>query len=557
MRPGRALSVLGGVVLSVACHRGGDADLGDAGTDTGADDGSAADDDGATREPEPPCDGEPFVARAPLRRLTRSQYAHTVRDLLGDDLGVADGFTADERVGAFAANVGDTVSALQIREYMLAAETLADAAVLSEIVPCAPGAAPADADECAAAFIADFGRRAFRRPLSGPEELVFVGLFADARDRGGFDHGIRMLVRAFLQQPDFLYLVELDPPDVDDAVVPLDPHALATRLSYFLWDSMPDDELFAAADANALADPDALSAQAERMLADPRAADALDVFHAQWLGTDALRADAKDPEMFAEYGPSLVAAMAAERRAFVSEVVQHGDARLATLLGATWTVADAQLAAIYGVDLDGDGVQRIELDPAERAGLLTQAGVMARYATTRESSIVKRGKFVWQRLLCATFEPPADGVPALPPAASGESTRERWEQHVTDPACAGCHRLLDPPGFAFEHYDAIGRWRTQVGGVAVDAAGELVGTDVDGAFDGAVALAARLASSTVVQDCYLDHWLSFAFGRELDEQEACTDEQVRTRFADGEVREALLAIVTSDAFRHRRAHGGE
>lgn len=523
--------------------------------DTGAGTSGAVDDTGA---PQSECAGEvQDVGPTPLRRLTRREYANAVADLTGviADVGALD---PDEKLAAFDSNLAAPVSPAIITQYRTLAESVADAAILdlADLVPCAPEAAaidPALAATCTEAYLVGFGRRAFRRPLTATELQTYGALASGGSD---FADGIRLVTAALLQSVHFLYHLELAPADATDEVVALDDHQLAARLSFFLWGSVPDDALLDAADAGLLSDPVRLRAEAERLLASEHAADAVQSFHMQWLGLDRRAALVKQPEVYPTFDEALRVAMWEETERFVAHVVLEGDGRLATLMTSSDSFVDAPLAELYGVTLpdDHDPASPIALDPAQRAGLLTQASFMTAHAHNDSSGPVQRGVIVRANLLCQPLPPPPNDVPELDPVDPDATTRERFEQHSSDPACAGCHSLIDGIGLAMENYDGIGRHRTEENGLPVDASGELVGTDVDGEFEGAVELAHKLADSALVGDCVAVQWFRFAFGRGESEPDACTLEALRTQFAasDGDVRELMLAIVASDAFRNQR-----
>ncbi len=555
-----------GLALATGCYSGLTGHRGDAG-----DDGSVADDDGADdadggldEDQRTPTEcAQPDVPIAALRRLTRAEYERTASTLLGDGLGLAAAFVEDEKVGAFDSNVSASVSEVAVEQYMDAAEILATdaAADLDAILPCDPVAMGEDA--CARAFISEFGARAYRRPLADDEVERAALLFEAGRDGATFADGVRLVVQGFLQSPFFLYHVETGVPAEDgEAIVALTDYELANRLSYFLWDSMPDDELTAVADAGTLGDPDVLEAQVRRMLEDPQAGVAIGDFHVQWLGVDALATIEKDPALFPAWSTTIAAAMAEETRRFSDWVVREDDGRLATLLSAPTTFADGELAALYGVaHPQGDGSTafvQVDLDPTQRGGLLTQAGLLAAHSHSNQTSPVFRGKVVRENLLCSPLPPPPDDVDDTPPGLDPTlPTKERFEQHRDDPACSGCHELMDPIGFGLEHYDAIGAWRTMDGENPVDAGGQLFGTDVDGEFDGALELADKLAQSETVRACVVHQWMRYALGRFEQPEDACTEQSLMTRFAssDGDVHELVVAVATSRAMRYLRVAG--
>lgn len=555
-----------GLALATGCYSGLTGPRASAGDDGAAvDDGAEGDDDGVDEDQRTPTEcGQPDVPVTALRRLTRSEYDHTVAVLVGDGLGLAAEFVEDEKVGAFDSNVSASVSEVAVEQYMDAAEILAADAVtdLDAILPCDPIAT--GEDECARAFVVEFGARAYRRPLADDEIERALVLFDAGRDGAAFADGVKLVMQGLLQSPYFLYHVETGVAAQDgDEVVPLSDYELASRLSYFLWDSMPDDELTLRAQDGTLADLDVLEGEVRRMLADPRAALAIGDFHVQWLGIDALATIEKDPELFPTWSPTIADAMTEETRRFSDWVVREDDGRLETLLSAPMTFADGELAALYGVVHPGGAeaaeFAQIDLDPTQRSGLLTQAGVLAAHSHDNQTSPVFRGKVVRENVLCSPLPPPPDDVDDTPPGLDPTlPTKERFEQHRDDPACSGCHELMDPIGFGLEHYDAIGAWRTMDGENPVDAIGELFGTDVDGEFDGALELSAKLAQSETVRACVVHQWMRYGLGRFESPEDACTEKSLMTRFAssDGDVHELVVAVATSRAMRYLRVAGG-
>ena len=557
-----ALACIG---LALGCYDGvsgtGDAGLTE-GVSAAGEGGSGSSDGESDDGPEGAC-ADPAVGVSPLRRLTRSQYNNTIRDLLGIEGDPASELAPDEKVGAFFSNSTAPVGELLAEQYMRVAEDLADTAVadLDALVPCDPASDASAA--CGEAFVDEFGLRAFRRPLYADERDALVGLFEKGRTEVDFSEGVRLVILAALQSPQFLYHLELDLPDTEAGdVVSLEPYEVASRLSYFLWDSMPDDELLRAAGSGDLDTTEQLRAQAERMLDDPRAADAIESFHMQWLHIDAIGTLEKNPDAYPAFDTALRDAMALETRRFADWVIRFDDGRLETLLTAPYSFLDGPLFDLYGVTQPAghDPTMPVELDPTQRAGLLTQASVLARHAHADQSSPVHRGKLVRENILCTPLAPPPPEVDVIPPPLDPDATtRERFDQHRSDPSCAACHNLIDPIGFGFEHYDGIGAWRAMEGDKAVDASGELIGTeDIDGEFDGAPELARRLAESEQVRACVAEQWFGFAFGRSPADDDECSFDTMALAFAesDHDIRELLVAIVTTDAFRYRKRQEG-
>jgi len=504
----------------------------------------------------------PSVGVSPLRRLTRSQYNNTVRDLLGINTTPAVDFALDEKVGPFFSNASAPISDLLAEQFLKAAETLADTAVTSKLptlVPC--DAATGDA-ACGAKFVDTFGLRAFRRPLQPDERASMVALFESGRTTVGFAEGVQRVIQAMLQSPQFLYHYELgqQPAGAKD-VVNLDSYILAERMAYYLWDSMPDAELLRAAGAGDLSTPAKLRSQANRLLSDARAADTIASFHRQWLGTDQISSMEKDKAVYPTYTAELRDAMAAETGRFADYVIRAGDGKLATLLTAPFSfVSSGPLAALYGVTVPAnqDPSKPVNLDPAKRAGIMTQPGVLAIMSHADQSSPIRRGKLVREQLFCQTLAPPPPGVDLTPPAPDpNASTRQRFEKHRTDKICAACHTLIDPIGFGFENYDGVGAFRATEAGKPVDASGTLTGTDVDGDFSGVLELSQKLAKSQEVRDCVAQKWFNFGFGRTAGSDDACSVQAVTDAFSKtNNIRDLLVELVATDAFRYGRFEKG-
>jgi hypothetical protein len=505
------------------------------------------------------CDA-PSVGATPLQRLTRDEYANSVRDLLGLSSADVTGIAQDERAGPFAANNVAPVSDLIVEQYMTAAETFARAALdrLDQLVPC-DRAKLGDA-ACAKSFIQGFGQRVYRRPLISAEVAAYRALFASYAS-AGYGEALRVITQTMLQSPVFLYRVELLPPPVPappPATTDLDAYELATRLSFFLWRSTPDDALLAAAAAGKLDSESELRAQTQRLLADPRAAQMLSAFHLQWLELEDLPNMTKDASVYPAFDADMASAMKRETERFVDHVVREGDAKLETLLTASYSFLDGPLFELYGVSAPAkaDAKTPVQLDPSERSGLLTQASFLAAHGHANQSAPVQRGKVVIRNVLCEALPDPQPNVNTTPPAPSADSTtRQRFSAHEHDPACAGCHVRIDGIGMGFESYDGIGAFRTRDGKQKVDAGGTLIATrDLDGAFDGAVDLSKRLAHSQEVSDCVATQWLRFALGRLESDLDHCSVTAIQRAFdASGhDVRVLLEAVVVSDAFRKRR-----
>jgi len=507
------------------------------------------------------------VVDTPIRRLTRFEYNNTVRDLLGDTTNPADVLPPEEEVAGFNNQAAAlTSSNLLIEQYMKVAEEVGARAVLdmNALLPeCDPGLD--GSDTCALSFIRDFGRRAFRRPLSQTEIELLKGVFdwaINEPDLGRFEDGIQVIIEAVLQSPSFLYRPELgDETPIEGDVVPFTSWEMATKLSYMLWNTMPDTALFAAAEADELTTKEQIAAQATRMLDDDRARDLIRNFHTQWLLLTHLDTVTKDTGVYPAFSASLRPLWTEEIQAFVEHVILEGDGSLQTLLTADYSFMNEELASFYGDDvLDsvaGPEFRQVQLDPEHRAGLLTSAGLMAAHANANQSSPVFRGKFVREQLMCNTLPPPPNDLVIEPPELDpNKTTKEQFEEIGANPACAGCHTLMNPIGFIFEHYDGVGLWRDEQNGMPIDALGEVVQTDdIDGEYDGALEFAAALADSTQVQECVSSQWFRFAYNRTVTEEDSCSVEQLNDVFRSSSfnIRSLLVALTQTNAFLYRRA----
>lgn len=527
-------------------------------TDPDPDDSPETSDEDVDEGPAQGQCGDLVLGMTPLRRLTAAQYQNTVRDLLGVHDDFIGQLTADEKVGPFKSNAAAPVGELQVEQYMQVAEGVAQKVMQAPqgLLECEP----AQGDEaCARRFIESVAPRAYRRAIEPDQVELLMAVYAEGEAEGGFENGIRLALVAMLQSPFFLYHMEFGRGDEGDGgVVPLTEYELASRLSYFVWNTMPDWPLFAAANAGELSTPEGLEAQVDRLLADPRVRDSIGSFHEQWLGVDEIDTLEKDLSVYPEFTPELARAMRQEVRDFANHVILEGDGSLQTLLTGAFTLTDdPELLGLYGVELPAGhrpGAP-IMLDPARRSGMVTMAGPLAVYAHANQSSPVHRGVLVREHYLCEPLPDPPDDVDDTPPETNpDQTTRERFAQHTEDPACAGCHALIDGIGFGLENYDGIGAFRTTEGSLPIDASGELIGSDPSGTFEGGVELAALLAHSSKVQDCMTRQWFRYALGRNESEDDACSIDHLMENFrsSGSDLRALIKAVVLSDSFRFRR-----
>ncbi len=510
---------------------------------------------------ECPAKGPISPGAAPLRRLTRAEYNATVLELLGDSTNPADAFPPEASVRGFKNNVTTQGVTFDLaNDGFRAAEKLATDALtrLNTLSPC--DTAAKGEESCAKAFISDFGQRAFRRPLTDVEKANYLVTFQKGRMTGDYKNGIRLTTARFLGSPYFLYRPEWgdDSQSPGKGVIALTPWETATRLSYLLWGSMPDAELFSAAANDELSTDERIDAQVERMLADPRAKPAVRQFYSGWLLLDKLAAAAKDEKHFPGFG-KILPAMQDEIKMFMDDVLWNGT--IGELFSADHTFVNKDLAtfvSLPGNAATGANFERFTLDPTgadgprKRAGILSMPGLLAAFSKPDETSPILRGKFVMEQILCAEIPLPPGNVPPLPAVdTSTLTTRQRLEQHG-EAACASCHRMMDPLGFAFEHFDAAGRYRDNDKNQPIDASGSLQETDVDGDFINGVELSMRLARSETVQTCVATQWIRNALGRDESSDDEKTLSQLRcgTTEKEGRFVDMLAAFTHTDAFRY-------
>ena len=510
--------------------------------------------------PTPPAPAGTTASAAPLRRLNADQYRNTIQDLLGiKDAVPASALPADEAIDErFISNVIRPVQGVDVERYGDAAETVARAAVmnLNGLMGCDPAGAGEQA--CVDKFIASFGKRAYRRPLTQTEIDRAKALYTKGRMGADAANGVRLVVQAMLQSVNFLYLFEPTPPSSVGKVVAIDPWAMASRLSYFFLNSMPDAELFTAAEANQLSTADQVAAQANRLVSSPRFLDTLGNFHDQWLELGDLKAAEKDAKLFPAWNDALRTALREETRQFVAYVLRQGDGKLETLLSAKFSMLNGPLFDHYGVAKPAGATDwtKVDLKPGERAGILTQAGLMASLAREDRTSFIRRGKVVREGFLCTSVPDPPPGVDAseaMIPATA--DARERARLHRTKPECAACHELFDPLGFAFEKYDAVGKFRTMESGKLIDTNTDVTSTTaLNGPVKDAVELAQKLSTADEVRSCIARQWMRFGMGREESDDDTPSLTAAMKGFQAGgyKVGDLLVALAKSDTFRYQK-----
>lgn len=414
------------------------------------------------------------------------------------------------------------------------------------------------------AFLAQFGRRAFRRPLEADELVRYAALFDQGPTILGvtdaFVAGVELTLSAMLQSPYFLYRVERSTEVGADGLVTRDGWEIATRLSYTLWNTMPPDDLLEAAEAGELETVEDVLQRAETMLEDPRTVDMVTDFHSQFMHTNDYDDIQKQPGVFEDFGDDTGAHMRTELELFVSDVIFEQGGGYADLLLSPHTFVNDELAVLYGLEGKdfGEDFERVDLDPAERSGLLTRLGFLADRAGLVHPSPISRGLLQVEQIVCVDLPPPPPSVPGLS-LTSAPTNRERVELHTGEGTCGeGCHStILNPPGFAFEHYDAIGRYRLEDNGHPVNAADVFVLDGVEVTFEDAVGWTDLLARSHQVHACYAQHWLEYLYGRAVTQADAGLIDQTATASLAGElsIKGLIGRLLATDAFLKRIPHG--
>jgi mono/diheme cytochrome c family protein len=509
------------------------------------------------------CTSERHPGHVTLRRLNRAEYNNTIRDLVGVDFRPADDFPADD-VGNGFDNIGDVLSIppILLEKYLAAAERVIDDAFSNDALKARILVHKATNDDERRTVnrrnIATFATKAFRRPVTDEELERLNDLRRAARTLGYSDDEIlKVPYQAILASPHFLFRVEQDPTK-DDAhgIRALNDYELASRLSYFLWSTMPDAELFELAKLGKLHEPAILEVQARRMLQDAKSQALIDNFAGQWLQLRDVAKITPDPERYPGFDEDLRTAMLRETQLFFAAVMRE-DRSVLEFLSADFTYVNARLARHYGMaNVSGDEFQRVALDTGRR-GLLTQASILTLTSNPTRTSPVKRGKWILENMLGEPPPPPPAGVEELKDDEELLGTlRERMEQHRTNESCAVCHRQMDTLGFGLENFDGIGAWRAKDGRFEIDPSGTLPGGK---GFRDAGELMQLLAQQKkeAFSRCLTEKMLTYALGRGLVGYDRCAVQAIQRRLAANDFRFSALVvgIVASDPFLLREAKG--
>lgn len=468
----------------------------------------------------------------------------------GADAAPSQDFPIESRPKGFAFDddaAAGLVTSVHVDQYMRAAEAIAKRATanLSSVVSCDP---KADAQGCAAELVRTLGKRVFRRPLADDEVATYAALITSQPD---FSTGASVAIQVMLSSPYFLYRSEIGEE--------LTPYEVASALSYLIWGTMPDDGLFAAAESGELSTPDGLEKQARRLLADPRARELIGTFGVQWLGVEPILTTDKSADLYPDFTPAVRQALEDETRAFIEHVVFDSTHAYDELLSADYTFANADLAALYGLSGPSSATLEMTKLPKERSGFLGHGSVLASYAHSDQTSPVKRGVWVRDRLLCQTFPTPPPNAGGLPPVDPHATTRQRFAQHSASATCHACHGDIDPTGFGFEEFDPIGRYRTTENGAPIDSSGDMndverLASGTHAPFSSLPELASILRASKAAPACFATQVYRFASGRLETTDDVCALRSIDETFeAKGrDVRELLVAIVRSPSFTHRK-----
>ena len=436
-----------------------------------------------------------------------------------------------------------------------------DTVTRDRIFVCHPSAA-AEQEACAAKVLSNLAHRAYRRPVSAGDRTQLLGLYRAGAQNGGFEAGVRLALQKILVSPDFLFRAEVDPPGAArGSVYKISDIELASRLSFFLWSSIPDDQLLAVAENGRLSDPLVLQAQVKRMLADPRSQALVTNFSGQWLFLRNVARIAPDTTTYPYFDENLRQALAKETELLIESQVRE-DHSVADLLTTDYTFLNQRLAEHYGIKgIYGNEFRRVKLEDPNRYGLLGQASILAVTSYPNRTAPTIRGKWVLEQLLGTPPPPPPPNVPSLKDDGTTQklTMRQRMEQHRANPTCAACHRMMDPLGFALENFDGLGGWRDSVapGSGPIDSSGALP----DGTtFNGPAGLREVLVKKRdLFVETFTERLLTYALGRGVEEYDnAALRTITRAAAADNQKWSAIiLGIVKSTPFQMRRVSDGD
>jgi len=502
---------------------------------------------------------------APIRRLTRNEFNNTVAELLGDTTSPAINLPPEVLGNGFSNDAAQqTVSADLVSGYRDVAADVASRAVqstsLAKLAPCAASATSSTSqDSCAQTFINSWVPKAYRRALVAGEADALLALEKSVTSGDTFTSGLAAVIEAVLQSPDFLYRPEFG---VADATQPSlrrpTGEEMATRLSYMFWGSPPDDTLRAAAASGELITSEGILKNAKRLLDADKSHGIVKFFFDSLLPITTLTDQTRDPVKYPNFSPQMGSYMRQETEKFLDNQIFAENGSLPSIFTANYTFVNEPLAKFYGISgVTGTTFQKVPLDPAQRRGLLTQGSIMTGTTVTNSTNPVLRGSFILNKLMCMNISLPSDpavlALVAVPVDVTGATARDRYTAHSKQTLCQGCHRLIDPVGFALENYDAVGQYRTTENNVTIDASGKVPGATDN--VTGAVQLAQQLADSVQVQQCFAQHWIEYGYGRTLHStspEDACLQEKVNSAFKTSgyNVKQLLLDLTQTTAFQY-------
>ena len=493
-----------------------------------------------------------YPGPSPFRRLTDMQYLNTISDLVG--VNVTEGlFPETKRAGDFRTwSANNVVSSGGAEGILMASEFISQTADLPILMNCGQQESER---ECGERYLIDLTYRAYRRPPTS-EEIEIVLSYLDSGIP--ITVAVQMGLEIIFNSPQFLYIDASGAGPIADGstVEHLDQFAIASRLSYFFLNTTPDSQLMESAAAGILGSRQQIREHAVRLVQDTRFLETLTGFHEDWLNLYQLDGAHRDETLYPTFSEDLIEAMRTETDLFITEVLWSGQVNYEDLFFSDMTWVNSELSVIYDIPDPGPGWHRVQLDES-RPGILTRSAFLSAHAYTGSSAPIKRGHFVLSEMLCQELSVPPDVNTVLPEESEdANNIRERLLQHRTDSSCNGCHDLIDPIGFSFENFDAIGAWRDNwENGVPIDSTGDLE----IGSFDNAAEMIAMAATTDTAKECYSTRWFEYALGRPAETEDLCSLDTIQQRFINsgGNIRSLLVDIAMTDAFLYRFAQEAE
>jgi hypothetical protein len=491
----------------------------------------------------------PHAPALHARLLTPSQYDNTISDLVK-----VGGDPSKEFGGGVATQLDDL--SVELRANAAASIARQAAASLSQWSPCA--SPPATAAACEQQIIDKIGPQVYRHPLAAAERQELQALFDAGVQEKDFATGVEWFLSGVLQSPDFLYqLSKLQAGEQSGQLVAIPAYELASRLSYFIWDSMPDDALYAAASTSELTDAAHLGSQLDRLLKDPRFLRGVTGFYTSWLNLGGFREVARDDAAFTT---DVVSALQTSLLMSATQLYQGtAPANISGLFTGSTYYLNGALRSFYGLTGSDTAFTATDMASDQRRGILTHPALMALLARPDQSNPISRGLFIRRSILCQDLPPPPAGIviPPLPPVAAGLSTRDRLDQHTKSPLCASCHSLIDPPGFALENFDQVGRHRSADSGKPTDTSGTMSSAgDLNGDFATGNDLLTRIAQSQDVKGCFAQKYFEYAVSRLAANEDACSVDGLKKSFVpSGDLLALVVSIANTDSFRFRLSEG--